>query len=117
MRYAKEIPNLESILSNDIDEAAVESIKRNAVFNGVDHVIVPNRGDATYADAHHTPRHHLLTFVCSMVMMEHRSIASRFDVVDIDPYGSPSQFLDSAVQCIEDGGMGSQQKKLKLKLF
>lgn len=47
MRYAKEIPNLESILANDIDEAAVESIKRNAEFNGVDHIIKPNKGDAT----------------------------------------------------------------------
>lgn len=25
--------------------------------------------------------------------------------VDLDPYGSPSVFLDSAVQCVADGGM------------
>uniref|UniRef100_A0A1D1Z3F1 tRNA (guanine(26)-N(2))-dimethyltransferase n=1 Tax=Anthurium amnicola TaxID=1678845 RepID=A0A1D1Z3F1_9ARAE len=28
-----------------------------------------------------------------------------FDVVDLDPYGSPSVFLDSAVQSVADGGM------------
>ena len=27
-----------------------------------------------------------------------------FDVIDIDPYGSPSVFLDSAVQAVKDGG-------------
>lgn len=25
--------------------------------------------------------------------------------VDLDPYGSPSVFLDSAVQCVADGGL------------
>jgi len=29
----------------------------------------------------------------------------KFDVVDIDPYGSASEFLDSAVQCVDDGGL------------
>ena len=28
----------------------------------------------------------------------------RYDVVDIDPYGSPTSFLDSAVQACHDGG-------------
>jgi tRNA (guanine26-N2/guanine27-N2)-dimethyltransferase len=25
--------------------------------------------------------------------------------VDLDPYGSPATFLDSAVQCVADGGL------------
>ena len=29
----------------------------------------------------------------------------RFDIVDIDPYGSPSIFLDSAIQAVKDGGL------------
>lgn len=29
----------------------------------------------------------------------------RFDVIDLDPYGSPTIFLDSAVQAIKDGGL------------
>lgn len=28
-----------------------------------------------------------------------------YEVVDLDPYGSPSQFLDSAVQAVADGGL------------
>lgn len=33
-----------------------------------------------------------------------QSKKNRFDIVDVDPYGSPSIFLDSAVQCIKEGG-------------
>lgn len=28
-----------------------------------------------------------------------------YDVIDLDPYGSPSIFLDSAVQSVSDGGL------------
>lgn len=28
-----------------------------------------------------------------------------FDVVDLDPYGCPSRFLDGAVQVLNDGGL------------
>jgi len=38
------------------------------------------------------------------VMHEHKTVSKRFDVVDVDPYGSPVQFLDAAVQCVADGG-------------
>jgi tRNA G26 N,N-dimethylase Trm1 len=31
--------------------------------------------------------------------------AQRFDVIDVDPFGSASEFLDSAVQAIADGGL------------
>jgi tRNA (guanine26-N2/guanine27-N2)-dimethyltransferase len=28
-----------------------------------------------------------------------------FDVVDLDPYGTPAPFLDSAVQTVDEGGI------------
>lgn len=37
-------------------------------------------------------------------MYEHRDHDKRFHVIDLDPYGSASIFLDSAVQAIADGG-------------
>lgn len=43
---------------------------------------------------------------CSMLMYEHREpFTNRFDVIDLDPYGSPSIFLDSTIQAVKDGGM------------
>ena len=31
--------------------------------------------------------------------------AGLYDAVDLDPYGSPSHFLDSAVQAVAEGGL------------
>lgn len=28
-----------------------------------------------------------------------------YEAVDLDPYGSPAQFLDSAVQAVSEGGL------------
>lgn len=38
-------------------------------------------------------------------MYQHRGRDDRFDVIDLDPYGCPSIFLDSAVQAVKDGGL------------
>lgn len=38
-------------------------------------------------------------------MYQSREGSKHFDVVDLDPYGSPSIFLDSAVQCLNDGAL------------
>ena len=41
-----------------------------------------------------------------MVMYQNRNPSHhRFDVIDLDPYGSCSIFLDGAVQSIRDGGL------------
>lgn len=40
----------------------------------------------------------------SMLMYEKRSKTDRYDVIDLDPYGSPASFLDAAVQAVSEGG-------------
>lgn len=37
-------------------------------------------------------------------MYKHRR-ENRFDVIDLDPYGCPSIFLDAGVQSVADGGL------------
>lgn len=37
-------------------------------------------------------------------MYQHQRVSDRFDVIDLDPYGSPAPFLDSAVQAVSEGG-------------
>ncbi|TMW57134.1 hypothetical protein Poli38472_003059 [Pythium oligandrum] len=88
IRYFQQIPGVKSILVNDMDAAAVESIKRNIEFNELplDRVI-PNEADATD------------------VMYSHRKEKDQFDVIDLDPYGSASIFLDGAVQSVTNGGL------------
>lgn len=37
-------------------------------------------------------------------MAQHKDPAAQFDVVDLDPYGTASPFLDGAVQAVKVGG-------------
>lgn len=39
-----------------------------------------------------------------MLMYEKRGKTERYDVIDLDPYGSPASFLDAAVQAVSEGG-------------
>ena len=40
-----------------------------------------------------------------MLMYGHREVHNRFDVIDLDPYGTACPFLDSAVQAVANGGL------------
>lgn len=40
-----------------------------------------------------------------MLMYKHKHFTKRFTAIDLDPYGCPSVFLDSAVQSVQDGGL------------
>ena len=88
IRYAKELDGLALVLANDYDASAVESIRRNVEFNGLDASLV----QTCHADA-------------ALTMMLHRDAGKQFDLVDLDPFGSPAVFLDSAVQSVSEGGM------------
>ncbi|MFH4982466.1 hypothetical protein AB6A40_009175 [Gnathostoma spinigerum] len=87
LRFAKEVPNISKIIANDFCEQAVETIKRNIQLNKVENIVEARYGDATET------------------MMQHRSLDKRFHAIDLDPYGSVSVFLDSAVQSIADRGI------------
>ncbi|XP_026333429.1 probable tRNA (guanine(26)-N(2))-dimethyltransferase [Hyposmocoma kahamanoa] len=87
IRYAKEIPNVTKIIANDLSEQAVETIKANIVHNQVENLIDINHDDAC------------------MLMYKHKFPSKRFSAIDLDPYGGPSIFLDSAVQSVQDGGL------------
>uniref|UniRef100_A0A9J2Q936 tRNA (guanine(26)-N(2))-dimethyltransferase n=1 Tax=Ascaris lumbricoides TaxID=6252 RepID=A0A9J2Q936_ASCLU len=87
IRFAKEVPHISKVLANDFSEQAVETIKKNIIVNEVQHIVESRFGDAVSA------------------MMEHRSLDKRFHAIDLDPYGSASIFLDSAVQAVADRGI------------
>lgn len=88
IRYTKEIPHLRHITINDLSSDATNTAIENCKTNGVsdDKFTVTNR-DAC------------------ILMYEHRDPLLNFDVIDLDPYGSVSPFLDSAVQAVSDGGL------------
>ncbi|KAG0943063.1 hypothetical protein G6F32_007820 [Rhizopus arrhizus] len=88
IRYAKEIPKLKQVVCNDIEIDAMEAIKRNVKYNGLtEELVKPNHGDAM------------------RVMYDMVGKNEKFDVVDLDPYGSAAPFVDGAVQAVADGGL------------
>ncbi|KAL4184668.1 hypothetical protein AMTRI_Chr10g2270 [Amborella trichopoda] len=86
LRYAREVDGVGSVIAIDNDKVAYEACKRNIKLNGS---VACSKVEAQLADAR-------------VYMLTHEK---EFDVVDLDPYGSPSIFLDSAVQSVVDGGM------------
>lgn len=84
IRYAKEIPNLATVTANDLSPTAVKQIKLNSEHNSTTDKVLPNQGDAR------------------VVMY---TTKKRYNVVDLDPYGSAAPFIDGAVQAVEDGGL------------
>ncbi|RAO72558.1 uncharacterized protein BHQ10_008570 [Talaromyces amestolkiae] len=94
LRYAKEIPQATRIVSNDLSSAAVEAIKLNIKYNEVEDIVQPNVGDAR-------------AYMYSLQGENHTSDGNgkKFNVIDLDPYGTAGMFLDAAVQAVNDGGM------------
>uniref|UniRef100_A0A915PJJ8 tRNA (guanine(26)-N(2))-dimethyltransferase n=1 Tax=Setaria digitata TaxID=48799 RepID=A0A915PJJ8_9BILA len=87
IRFAKEVPFVAKIIANDFSEQAVSSMKKNIEMNGVQNLVEARCGDAIDA------------MICN------RSFDKRFHAIDIDPYGSASMFLNSAVQAVADKGI------------
>ncbi|KAM0004918.1 putative tRNA (guanine(26)-N(2))-dimethyltransferase [Helianthus debilis subsp. tardiflorus] len=86
LRYAREVEGIGQVVALDNDKASVEACRRNIKFNGS---VASEKVESNLVDAR-------------VYMLTH---PKEFDVVDLDPYGSPSMFLDSAVQSIADGGL------------
>ncbi|PNT66708.1 hypothetical protein BRADI_3g15962v3 [Brachypodium distachyon] len=86
IRYALEVDGIGEVVAVDNNEEAIEACKKNIYHNAIpaSSKVVPNLADAR------------------VYMLTH---PKEFDVVDLDPYGSPAAFLDSAVQCVADGGI------------
>ncbi|MEA4956322.1 tRNA (guanine(26)-N(2)/guanine(27)-N(2))-dimethyltransferase [bioreactor metagenome] len=72
IRYKKEIFNVNEVAVNDISSLAIEQSKENAINNNVEIDFYQKEAN--------------------MILRENRGI---FDVIDIDPFGTPSYFVDS----------------------
>ena len=94
LRYAKEIPSTTSITANDLSHSATASIKLNVRHNGLSDKIKPISGNA-------------LTHMYNIATYQHAaaSYSGKYDVIDLDPYGTAAPFLDASVQALKDGGL------------
>ncbi|CAM5118047.1 unnamed protein product [Natator depressus] len=87
IRFAKEVPGLQAVVANDFSSKAVELMARNIQFNEVGHLVTSSLADAR------------------MLMYQQKAEKHPFDIIDLDPYGSPATFLDAAVQAVSEGGL------------
>lgn len=97
LRYAQEIPFATSIVGNDMDPKAVESMGMNIKHNRLESKITANIGNAIghmYHVAFPPPESH---------GPDH--VSAKYDVIDLDPYGTAAPFIDAALHAINDGGM------------
>ncbi|XP_018335264.1 probable tRNA (guanine(26)-N(2))-dimethyltransferase isoform X2 [Agrilus planipennis] len=87
IRYARELDGNKKIIANDISKKAVESMESNINGNNVANIVETSHSDAI------------------LLMHKHKQKGKQFDIIDLDPYGCPSIFLDSAVQAVKDNGL------------
>lgn len=83
IRYAKEVSGVEDVVVNDLNPLAVQFAHENIQQNGLENV------RACKEDAN--------------ILL--RSCRGKFNVVDIDPFGTPSPFIESAAASLRSGGL------------
>jgi tRNA (guanine26-N2/guanine27-N2)-dimethyltransferase len=96
LRYAKELPFVTRIIANDLSKSAIESMKLNIQHNGVGDIVLPNNADACS---------YMYSVLGPQKPDSEGQYFGKFDVVDLDPYGTAAPFFDGAVQALSDGGM------------
>ena len=97
LRYAAELPST-NVVANDLSPSALESMKINIQYNELEKLIRPNHGDA---------RAYMYNQI-DILRSNPKSGGGRskkFDVIDLDPYGTAVPFMDAAVQAVKDGGL------------
>jgi len=87
IRFATEVKGVQKVLINDINKKAFQLARYNVQMNGLSKRVTVKNQDANFFLAHYgAPR-------------------KRFDAIDIDPFGSPVPYLNSAIRALRNGGL------------
>ncbi|MDW8045360.1 MAG: tRNA (guanine(10)-N(2))-dimethyltransferase [Nitrososphaerota archaeon] len=87
IRVAVEVPNIDVVYLNDLNPTAIKYARKSAEYNNVLQKCRFSVKDAC------------------VFLIEHSAPSERFHIIDIDPFGSPSPFLDCGLRAIKDGGL------------
>ncbi len=87
IRFAAEISGVKRVVSSDINEHSVKLAAHNIALNNLQ-----TRVSLKHIDA-------------NRLMSEHGAPKTRFDVIDIDPFGTPVPHIDAAVQALRNHGL------------
>jgi tRNA (guanine26-N2/guanine27-N2)-dimethyltransferase len=87
IRLAKEVEGVRNIVANDISSDAARLAESNVDMNGLtDKVVVCNKDANFLLSSYAAPR-------------------KRFDYIDLDPFGSPVPYIDSALRALRNDGL------------
>ena len=87
IRFATEVKGVQKVLINDINEKAFQLARYNVHMNRLSKRVTVKNQDANFFLAHYG------------------APSKRFDAIDIDPFGSPVPYLDSAIRALRNGGL------------
>ena len=87
VRIAREVTNIRKIFLGDIKPKAIRLARLNIKNNGFEELIEVVNQDANF------------------LLNQFSAPKKRFNVIDIDPFGSPMPYLDSAIRALQNKGM------------
>lgn len=112
LRYSLEIPYATSVTANDLDAGAVKAIKHNVDYNAERaQTVEPETLTSAAAMAkirvnEGNARNHMYGVLAGSGSGNGPSAdRHKYEVIDLDPYGSAAPFLDAAVQAVSNGGL------------
>lgn len=87
VRFATEIQGIKKVVSGDINQRSVKLAAQNIALNGLQKRVSLKHKDA------------------NRLLCEHSAPKTRFDIIDIDPFGTPVPHLDSAISALRNDGL------------
>jgi tRNA (guanine26-N2/guanine27-N2)-dimethyltransferase len=87
IRFATEVEGVKKVVINDINVKAFQLASYNVRMNGLSERVVVKNEDANF------------------LLASYGAPRKRFDAIDIDPFGPPVPYLDSAIRALRNGGL------------
>ena len=87
IRYALEVEDVHKVIMGDINDLAVKIARLNVFINGLAKKIEVYKDEA------------------NRLLLKYAMKDLRFDVIDIDPFGSPIYFVQNAIRALKRGGL------------
>lgn len=87
IRFAAEVRGVRKVLMNDISKNAFQIAKHNVQLNKLKKNVTVKNEDA------------------NLLLSRHGAPRKRFDAIDVDPFGSPVFYVDSAIRALRNHGL------------
>ena len=87
VRLGVEVSNIEQIVIGDISQKAIQLANLNVKLNGLEEIISVNHMEA------------------NLLLSQYGVPCKRFDVIDVDPFGSPVPYLDTSLRALRNNGL------------